>query len=150
MKKIIGIITISMGILLLGACTSEQATSTQPAVKIKEGSSSVTYPLDYVDTQTTTTNSKTTSVLVVAYLQDNKEKTFRLTYDNESGGFKSKGYEYTEHIEQDASKEPYVKLSKAGSTTKIDVYRQPYTRYNQPTLAGTVTDKETTSSSSSN
>lgn len=104
------------------------------------------YPLAWTDSnsfvndKSASSDDASGSSIVISIINNNKEQLITLPL-NSKYGYISGDIAYKEVILTNIDTEPYVVFSKSKDITIVNVYRQPYVRYNQAPISGKVVDK---------
>ena len=105
------------------------------------------YPLAWTDSNSfvndksaASSDDASGSSIVISIINNNKEQLITLPL-NSKDGYISGDIAYKEVILTNIDTEPYVVFSKSKDITIVNVYRQPYVRYNQAPISGKVVDK---------
>lgn len=129
--------------LLLSGCSTPEIQSTSKD-KIEATSTLETYPLNYLDQEMSINSGASATSIVISYTDKKKQEKIIYLKLSREGELSESDINYYEHILTKPEQAAYLTLQKDGDgKTKIDVYRQPYSRWSQPPLEGEVVDKET-------
>lgn len=138
----LAVMTFSFGLLLVGCGDSKEDNASNTAVKTAlNKKSDVTYDISYIDQEAKNTNSTDNyySTDVIGYMNGDKEEQLRISLKN---SMPSNNITYRTKILTNPDAKATVNIKISDKHTTITVSRQPYQRYIQPNVSGTVSNKE--------
>lgn len=143
--KIMTMVTMAiMAVVMLAGCGNEEAKkkSDESLRTAAKADSKVTYDVVYIDQETANNGGSDTyySTDVIGYIKDGKEEQLSIAQSNSTP--QDSNVTYKTHILTNPDDKATVTISKDGSKITVTVNRQPYQRYIQPDVSGTVTEKE--------
>lgn len=140
-----GIVTamaLVMVFFLAGCSASDQKKLSKSSVNAAlNDKKEVTYDIAYIDQETSNKSGQSDyySTDVIGYMSDGKEKQLRIALKDSTP---NTSITYKTKILTNPDDKPTVTITNKDNKTTITVRRQPYQRYIQPNVSGTVTNKE--------
>ena len=133
---------IAMAVLAMAGCSNDEQDKSTKTVDTAVGAKeTVTYDIAYIDQESSNTSSTKNfyATDVIGYMNGDKEGQVRVALEN---GLPASIDNYKTQILTNPDEKPTVTISKIKGSTSVTVKRQPYQRYIQPNVAGTITNKE--------
>ena len=147
-KSLVATIAL-FSLFALTACsgsTIENKSANESTIQNVSIDGKTKYPLAWTDSnsfvndKSASSDDASGSSIVISIINNNKEQLITLPL-NSKYGYISGDIAYKEVILTNIDTEPYVVFSKSKDITIVNVYRQPYVRYNQAPISGKVVDK---------
>ena len=147
-KSLVATIAL-FSLFALTACsgsTIENTSADESTIQNVSIDGKTKYPLAWTDSNSFVNDKSASSddaygsSIVISIINNNKEQLIKLPL-NSKYGYISGDIAYKEVILTNIDTEPYVVFSKSKDITIVNVYRQPYVRYNQAPISGKVVDK---------
>ncbi len=148
-KSLVATIAL-FSLFALTACsgsTIENTSADESTIQNVSIDGKTKYPLAWTDSNSfvndksaASSDDASGSSIVISIINNNKEQLITLPL-NSKDGYISGDIAYKEVILTNIDTEPYVVFSKSKDITIVNVYRQPYVRYNQAPISGKVVDK---------
>ena len=142
LSAVVGMSVLSIMMLTACANSEDKKLSNTTVNTALAGKSEVVYDIVYIDQESSNESGGENyySTDVIGYMNNNKDEQLRIALKN---SLPSNDIKYQTRILTNPDDKPTLKITKKDDKTTIVVSRQPYQRYIQPNVEGTVTDKET-------